>query len=64
MLSVRHVCGSGTHSSSAGAVSYCVCGTNYPDRWISDKESVKTRTVTLRQDTGRKENVMTEKYQK
>lgn len=49
----------GMQSSSA---LYCVCGSNYRNRWISDKESVKTLTVTLRQDTESKENVITEGY--
>lgn len=41
---------------------YCVCGSNYRDRWISDKERVKTLTVTLRQDTGSNEYVITERW--
>lgn len=40
---------------------YCICGSNYRDRWISDKERVKTLTVTLRQDTGSNEYVITER---
>lgn len=54
----------GMWGSSVEPALYCVCGSNYRDRWISDKESVKTLIITLRQDTGSKENVRntTESY--